>query len=372
MNTIPLSPEFMRGLQEAEATYRHLVEGIPAILYIDAVDDLSTNLYTSPQIETILGFTAAEWREDPSLWLARMHRDDRERVVAEHRRSNQTGETFSSEYRVIARDAREIWFRDEAVLVHNDEGEPLFWRGVMLDVTDRRRAEENLRRSHEILGRTLQERRQLLRRLEEAQEEERRRLAAGIHDDPVQIIGAADLKLQAIARSVGSPAIGTELAEVHEALRAAVEQLRHLLFELRSPELDRGGLVTALREYLKANGPAGFAVHDEVIEEPPLAVRSVLFRIAQEALTNVRKHANATQVDVTVAAGGDEILLKIADDGRGFESAILSAPRPGHIGVPTMLERAELLGGTCRIRSAPGSGTVVECRVPVRDPDRPG
>jgi two-component system sensor histidine kinase UhpB len=362
VNTIPLSPEFMRGLREAEATYRHLVGGIPAILYIDAVDELSTNLYTSPQIETILGFSVSEWRDDPSLWIARMHEDDRERVVAEHRRANRTGQTFSTEYRVIARDGREIWFRDEAVLVRNDAGEPLFWRGVMLDVTERRIAEEKLRRSHEILNRTMQERRQLLRRLEEAQEEERRRIAAGIHDDPIQAISGADLHVQALARSVEVPAIGEELDRIHASLAAAVDGLRQLLFELRPPELDQGGLVDALRAYLRANGPAEFSVHDRLGSEPPPEVRAVLFRIAQEALTNVRKHARASRVEITIASEADALSLEIVDDGAGFEPA---APRPGHIGLPSMFERAELLGGTCSVRSAPGSGTVVECRVPM-------
>ena len=374
MNTIPLSPDFMRGLREAESTYRHLVEGIPAILYIDAVDELSTNLYTSPQIERILGFSVAEWRDDPSLWIARMHQDDRERVLAEHRISNATGSTFSTEYRVIARDGREIWFRDEAVLVRNDEGEPLFWRGVMLDVTDRRAAESKLRRSHEILNRTLEERRHLLRRLEEAQEEERRRIAAGIHDDPIQVISGADLHVQALARSAGEARVADELRAIHASLVAAVDQLRHLLFELRPPQLDGGSLAAALREYLHANGPTGFAVHDLIDREPPPDVRAVLFRIAQEALANVRKHSGATRVDVTLASEPDAFVLTVADDGAGFDPAILSSPRPGHIGVPTMMERAELLGGTCRVQTAPGAGTVVECRVPraVVDPPSGG
>jgi PAS domain S-box-containing protein len=141
VNTIPLSPEFLRGLQEAEATYRHLVEGAPAILYIDAVDEPSTNLYTSPQIEEMLGYSVEEWRDDPELWIVRMHDDDRARVLAEHRESNRTGRPFHAEYRLFARDGAERWFRDEAVIVRNDDDEPLFWRGVMIDITEQKRTE---------------------------------------------------------------------------------------------------------------------------------------------------------------------------------------------------------------------------------------
>jgi len=91
MSQVPVTPEFLQGLQEAQETYRHLVEGIPAILYIDAVDDLSSNIYTSPQILDLVGFTVEQWREEPNLWLARLHEDDRERVVAAHRMSNANG-----------------------------------------------------------------------------------------------------------------------------------------------------------------------------------------------------------------------------------------------------------------------------------------
>lgn len=360
----------MRGLREAEATYRHLVEGTPGILYIDAVDELSTNLYTSPQIERILGFSVLEWREDPELWLARMHEHDRDRVLAEHRRSNQTGDAFLAEYRLFARDGGERWFRDEAVIVRNDEGEPLFWRGIMMDITEQKRAEERLRQSLDILRRTMNERRMLLQRLEAAQEEERRRIAAGIHDDSIQLLSAADLRLQAARTLVESDEAKAELSDVHETLEAAVDGLRHLLFELRPPVLDKEGLAAALRQYLSAQGGPSFQVRDGLATEPPVELRAVLFRIAQEAVTNIRKHAGATTVDVALAEEDGGVRMRVADDGVGFDPALLDGPpQPGHIGVPTMLERAQMAGGRCAIDSGPGRGTIVDCWVPLPDPD---
>ena len=85
MSEVPLPPELADQLREAHETYRHLVEGIPAVLYVDANDDHSSNIYTSPQIEPLLGFTVEQWRDDPALWVDRMHEDDRERVLGEHR-----------------------------------------------------------------------------------------------------------------------------------------------------------------------------------------------------------------------------------------------------------------------------------------------
>jgi PAS domain S-box-containing protein len=360
--------EFLQGLREAQETYRHLVEGIPAILYIDAVDDLSSNIYTSPQVETLLGFPLAQWREEPNLWLARLHEEDRERVVRLHRRSNETGEPFRAEYRLIAADGRVVWFRDEAVLVRDAAGRPAYWRGIMLDITEQKRAEEKLRRSLEILRRTMEERRALVVRLEEAQEEERRRIAADIHDDSIQVISAADLRAQALAQRIDDPELRAEALALHETLRDAVERLRHLLFELRPPALDRDGIVAALRQYLDQpwGGPAPQTELEVRLEgEPPSEVRAMLFRIAQEAITNVRKHAGATHLRVVLETEGGGVRLRVEDDGRGLDPIDLSEPAPGHLGVTAMVERAELAGGWCRIESEPGRGTTVECWLPL-------
>ena len=365
MSTIPLSPEFMQSLQEAHETYRHLVEGIPAILYIDANDDLSTNIYTSPQIQTILGFSAKEWLEDPNMWLARMHEDDRQRVVREHKASNQTGEAFHEDYRLFAADEREVWIRDEAVLVRDESGNPLFWRGIMSDITEQKRAEERLRQSLEILRRTMEDRRRLLLRLEDAQEEERRRIAADIHDDSIQVMSAAHIRAQGLARQIQDADLKAQAGDLRETLRVAVERLRHLLFELRPPALDREGLVAALRSYTGEAVDPAIDVEDQLDAEPPTEIRAILFRIAQEAVTNARKHAGARSVSVRIASEDGGVRVLVTDDGKGFDLGVVDDPQPGHIGLPTMIERAELAGGRCAIRSEPGAGTTVDAWVPL-------
>jgi PAS domain S-box-containing protein len=355
--------ELLHGLHEAHVTYRHLVEGIPAVLYIDAVDDLSTNVYTSPQIETLLGFSPREWGEDPDLWVSRMHEDDRERVLAQHQESNRTGEPFGAEYRMYARDGTIVWVRDEAVLVLDAEGAPAFWRGVMFDVTEERSVNEKLRRSLDALRRTMEDRRTLVLRLEEAQEEERRRIAADIHDDSIQVMSAADMRAQMLVRQIEEPDLRAEAEELREIIRAAVERLRHLLFELRPPALDREGLVSALRAYASDGTPVP-QILDRLRSEPPPDIRATLFRIAQEAVTNARKHAGAETITISIATEDGGVSVIVEDDGRGFDLTALGAPEPGHIGLPTMVERAELAGGRCRIQSRPGRGTTVDAWVP--------
>jgi signal transduction histidine kinase len=238
----------------------------------------------------------------------------------------------------------------------------------MLDITEQKRAEEKLRRSLEILRRTMEERRALLLRLEEAQEEERRRIAADIHDDSIQVISAADLRAQALAQRIVEPDLRAQALALHETLRDAVERLRHLLFELRPPALDRDGLAAALRQYLDQpwGGPAPTTeLVDRLEAEPPPELRATLFRIAQEAITNVRKHAGATHLRVVLETEGGGVRLRVEDDGRGLDPIDLSEPTPGHLGVTAMVERAELAGGRCRIEGEPGRGTTVECWLPL-------
>ena len=133
-------------LREAEIRYRALIETLPAITYVDVLDgaDYSTwpTAYISPQVESILGFTAAEWIAEPGLWESRLHPDDHDWVVEIDRSIFQAGRPTSLEYRLIARDGRVVWIEDESVLIADERGVPRFEQGVMLDVTARKRAEE--------------------------------------------------------------------------------------------------------------------------------------------------------------------------------------------------------------------------------------
>ncbi len=138
-------------LREAELRYRRLVEQLPAVVYIDALDDVSTALYISPRYEQLLGYTAEERVADPGLWLRLIHPEDRAWVEAESKRTNETGEPFTVECRMITKDGRVLWIRDEAVIVRDESGEPVHWQGVLLDVTERKRAEERLARRDRIL-----------------------------------------------------------------------------------------------------------------------------------------------------------------------------------------------------------------------------
>lgn len=129
-------------LREAEAKYRTLVEQLPAISYIVAYGDTSLTLYISPQIESLLGFTQAEWLADPDLWHQQLHVEDKGRVLAEIQRVNRTGEPLNIEYRMWNRGGQLLWFRNKTVPVQDETGQLRYVHGVMFDITEQKRLEE--------------------------------------------------------------------------------------------------------------------------------------------------------------------------------------------------------------------------------------
>jgi PAS domain S-box-containing protein len=176
------------ALRRSEARYRALVEDIPAVVYEMGMDDERRTLYVSPHVEQVLGYSRDEWLEQPDIWMELLHQDDREIELAAHDLHGETGEPWSREYRLIAADGHLVWVRDQAVLVRDERGRPLFWQGVMLDVTEQKKQEEELRRANDelefrVLARTsqladanemmsleIEERRRVERQLREAEE----------------------------------------------------------------------------------------------------------------------------------------------------------------------------------------------------------
>jgi len=133
------------SLDDVARRYRTLIEQLPLVVYVDALDEVSSNVFTSRQIEPLLGYTVEEWKAETDLFARLLHPDDRERVLAAHARTHDTHEPLSLEYRLIARDGRVVWLRDEGVVVLDEHGQPLNMQGYLLDITREREAEQQLR-----------------------------------------------------------------------------------------------------------------------------------------------------------------------------------------------------------------------------------
>jgi PAS domain S-box-containing protein len=241
---------------------------------------------------------------------------------------------------------------------------------VLAEVVRRRRAEDDLRQTLRQFRRLNEERRRLLARLVVAQEDERQRIAGDIHDDPIQVMAAAAVRLDMVEGVGLGPADREMIGRAAETVQHAIDRLRHLVFELRPPALDREGLAVAVQDYLDRMATDGIALvlHDEMSHEPSRETRTAVFRIVQEALTNVRKHAEANLVEVFLERRDGGVTARITDDGVGFRlERELNRSRPGHLGLQSMSERAEALGGWCQIHSGPGEGSTVELWLPDGD-----
>jgi diguanylate cyclase (GGDEF)-like protein/PAS domain S-box-containing protein len=127
-----------------EEQYRSMVERGPAVTYIDGPDETASTIFISPQVEALLGFTSEEWSMDPSLWPRLLHPDDKARAMAENERHNETGEPFRLEYRMFHKDGHVVWVHDEASIVRDDRGQPLFSHGVMMDISERKESEDRV------------------------------------------------------------------------------------------------------------------------------------------------------------------------------------------------------------------------------------
>jgi signal transduction histidine kinase len=217
------------------------------------------------------------------------------------------------------------------------------------------------------LERVNAQRRELLGLIMSAQEQERNRIADGIHDDSLQTVVAVGLALGHLRRQVDNPRALEALERLQVVVTLASRRLRSLLFELRPNELQTQGLAPALRAYLehaKRDEGLAFTLQDGLPHEPEPELRTMIYRIAQELLINVRKHAQATAVEVTLMTRDGRHVVRVRDDGVGFNVPDALRARPGHLGLAALTERLERVEGVLRVESTPGAGATVEFEIP--------
>lgn len=313
--------------------------------------------------------------------------EDRARGEPEREREEACTEGVAPDVRWhLCRDGGRV-FIEGTVRALQDPGDGV--RGFLKvgqDVTERRATEDALRQAlaaeeRSVVERTSQlaqaivERDRLRRELSAAEEEERRRLSRELHDQLGRHLTAFALGLAEVRRLLaeGAP-VDQRLAQLEELTRTMTRDTRYVALELRPPELDDVGLGSALQTFA-AQWSARYGVEAEVAltgaavrERFPEEVSIALYRIAQEALTNVARHAEAGHVTVQLDALPREIRLIIEDDGRGFDpKAVPRARHERRLGLAGMRERASLVGGTLQVESTPGRrGTTIYVRVPLR------
>jgi len=256
----------------------------------------------------------------------------------------------------VRKDGTRFWANVVITALWDDNGELRGFAKVTRDMTERRNAEQ-----------ALLERRRLVGHLVDAQERERRRIAWDVHDESIQSMVAVGMRLQLLAGRLRGDQ-GEVLGGLNDSVQTAVRRLRALVSRLRPPALDQQGLVEALTAYLddvSEQWGLEYSLRHELPEEPSEEAAITLYRICQEALSNVHRHAGATRVDVRLSTVSKGMLMRISDDGVGTDTATGGAEDGGHFGLIEMRERAEAAHGWWSMTSEPGAGTTVEVWLPI-------
>ena len=256
-------------------------------------------------------------------------------------------------------------------------GHLVAWRGrparlvQINDITERLRTQQTLERLNRELEVSHERLRALSRRLFEVQEEERKRLARDLHDDVGQALTALKIQLESIARPGGELTARSRIEDIVDTVQHTLERVRQLSLSLRPPQLDDLGLVPALRSHLDRQARvAGLHAHFEAEDAPQeLApdAETACFRVAQEAINNVLRHARARNIWVRLFTAGGRLAISVRDDGRGFDldAVRARAANGASLGLVGMEERMALAGGSFELRSQPGQGTVLLATFPI-------
>ena len=360
---------------ELEERYRTLVEQIPAVTFVDEIVTVGervefTTVYVSPQVETMLGYDRDRYAAE-RMWATILHPLDEEPILRAAADHVERREPIDTEYRLAAADGRIVWVREQSMPLPQRGGR-MFWQGVLYDITATketelmlRNSEAELQRSLDVLRRTDEERRDLLAHLMAAENLERGRMAEGIEDDSLQHMTAVGLRLESLRRRLTDPEHVGAVDQLGETVEQALSRLRSVLVELRPRSLEQDGLGQALRQFARVaarDRDVRVDVEDRLGSQPDLEVRSLAYRIAQEAISNAVSWSRGTRVDVLVEERDGGVSIRVEDDGVGFEAEALDPATA--IGVTSMTERAEVAGGWLRIGPGAGGGAVVECWLP--------
>jgi PAS domain S-box-containing protein len=314
---------------------------------------------------TWLSFTGRSVDEESGVgWARGVHADDRARCLAAYHKGVHSGQRFELEYRLRRADGEYRHVLDCAA-PHGTKGGLAGFIGSCLDITERKTAELLLRARETQLRESERQLRRLASSVEQARENERTMIARELHDELGQSLTAIKLELARTARVLTRQRLEPEaldsLQSIVGGIDVATETVRRLATSLRPPALDHLGLVAAI-ELEAAALTRRTGIRSRIFGNrrvPPLAPLQTTgtFRIVQEALTNVTRHASASAVTIWIVGRAKSTLIKIQDNGRGM--TVRGPTDRAALGLLGMHERAEMIGGTLTIRSTPGKGTTI-------------
>jgi len=354
--------------EEVHRYHAYLLENVnDAIL---ATDEQMLLTAWNKAAEKMYGWRADEvlgnhiWQVVP-LEITEDQREDALRELAE------TGR-FRIEVITYGKDGTPVYVEGVTVALRGEEGEITGYVNIRRDITERKRTENELHLLNQELAERGRELHRMVRRIVAVQEEERRRVAYEVHDGFTQTAAAAYRRLQTFAehRRPESEEDREALEDAIALVRRTVEEARFVIANLRPTTLDDFGLATAIRMQIEELQTEGFeASYEETLGEErlPSTLEVNLFRLAQEALSNVRKHAETDRLRVAIGRHEEVVRLEVRDWGRGFRTSdVRGGAGPGEtVGLSSMRDRVVLLSGSLQIRSEPGIGTSVVAEIPL-------
>lgn len=340
-------------LEAERSLLREMLDANPTFIFVK--DRSSRYLLANHSLRSALGLKDGEiiGHTDDDLWGNRrvsmqLHQQDR-RVLDDGE------EVFVPEEQIFGANGEPIWVQTVKRPLRNPRGEIDRLLGVAVNITQRKLAERKLHRAVAELGL--------------AEERERKHLAALLHDNIVQDLGLAKIKVGALRRGSWPPQQMAELNELTELLSSTIRASRGLLFEISPPVLYDFGITAALEwllERVAADDGLAFELNlAEAMNDLPTDTQVMLFQIVRELVSNVRKHARAHRIMLGCTAGGGWLELRIEDDGAGFSPPARLVPSDkGGFGLVSIRDRVELLGGRFVLEAAPGEGTRVTLMIP--------
>jgi PAS domain S-box-containing protein len=345
----------VEAVKQAEDRTRLIINTIPTMAWSLGPD--GTVDFLNQRWMDYAGLTLEQYVEDPT---GPIHPDDIPRVMEKWRAQMELGEGYEDEMRLRRADGQYRCFLVRTAPLRDENGNIVKWFGSSVDIEDRKRVERDLNEANRQL-------KALSRHRVKVQEEERRHLARELHDEIGQALTAAKINLQA-ALEEPDRAKAKRIHETTAILERLLGQVRQISLNLRPSILDDLGLVPALRSLLDEQGRlASVAVRfsaKNIPEDMDPEIQTTCFRIAQEAITNAVRHANAREMDVDLGREDGTFRLQVRDDGKGFDVESAQEQTIG-LGLLGMKERAALVGGRTRITSSPGKGTTVDVTLPL-------
>jgi PAS domain S-box-containing protein len=307
-------------------------------------------------------------------WLDYVHPEDKQKAMADWMRCVESGANYEAEYRLRSRDGSYRWFRARALPIR-DDGKILRWYGTCSDIQDSKLLEQSIRDNalelEKMIDRRTDELRRLSIRLMTMQDQERRRLARDLHDGLGQELAVAKMVLDKMILQKSAQPPEAEWTQASSILDRAIQQVRTMSHLLHPPLLDEVGLISALSWYVEGiTKRSGIETSLEVQPRdfPRLSaeVETAVFRIVQEALTNVFRHSEASRVWITLSQKEESIVVGVRDDGKGVDKKIAELqPDSVGVGIGGMKQRAKEFGGELRLTNA-HPGTLVELVIPRR------